>query len=55
MPAGIFGSVGNAAVRISSRDTGVSGTALIEYRIDGGEWQASRNPELFCSGRGSVH
>jgi glucose/arabinose dehydrogenase/plastocyanin len=36
--------VGNAAVRISSRDTGVSGTALIEYRIDGGEWQASRNP-----------
>ena len=36
--------VGSATVELTSRDTGISGTALIEYRVDGGEWQESRNP-----------
>ncbi|MBE2317195.1 ThuA domain-containing protein [Solirubrobacter sp. CPCC 204708] len=35
--------VGNATVRLNSQDAGVSGTAQIEYRVDGGEWQTSRN------------
>jgi plastocyanin len=35
--------VGGATVRIRSEDKGVAGTALIEYRVDNGEWQASRN------------
>jgi plastocyanin len=35
--------IGSATVRIRSQDVGVSGTSLIEYRVDGGEWQTSRN------------
>ena len=35
--------VGNATVRLSSQDVGVSGTARIEHRVDGGAWQTSQN------------
>jgi glucose/arabinose dehydrogenase/plastocyanin len=35
--------IGSATVRIRSQDVGVSGSSLIEYRVDGGEWQTSRN------------
>ena len=35
--------VGNATVRLSAQDVGVSGTAQLEHRVDGGAWQTSRN------------